>query len=207
MEQDKPGIAPLNNSDPNVGNCREPHFNAPRAQHPELAELRRTSPHKAETAREIGGKIKTPRPPGKPNCRRTTRGTDVPQHLCEANHIPGSRRTSALGLLGDLLGLAAAARALLRRAPLRAALGRALGGLPLAALLRGRLPARGTSLRRHGSERLGTTGAGNFFELRWRESQRHRKNTANTTPDHPGRHNLTDYTAQTTLDNTHADTT
>ena len=204
MEQDKPGIAPLNNSDPNVGNCREPHFNAPRAQHPELAELRRTSPHKAETAREIGGKIKTPRPPGKPNCRRTTLGTGVPQPLCEANHIPGSRRTSALGLLGDLLGLAPAGAAL-RRAPLRAALGRALGGLPLAALLRGRLPARGTSLRRHGSERLGTTGAGNFFELRWRESQRQHKKYCKHNPE-PQRPAPLGYTAQTTLDNTQADT-
>ena len=32
------------------------------------------------------------------------------------------------------------------------------------------------------------------------------KNTANTTPNHKGRHHLADYTAQTTLDNTQADT-
>ena len=50
-----------------------------------------------------------------------------------------------------LLGLAPAGTALLRAALLRAAALRRTAGLPLAALLRGRLPARRTSLGRHGS--------------------------------------------------------
>ena len=54
-----------------------------------------------------------------------------------------------------LLGLAPAGTALLRAALLRAAALRRTAGLPLAALLRGRLPARRTSLRRHGSKDSG----------------------------------------------------
>ena len=56
--------------------------------------------------------------------------------------------TGASGIVATLLGLAPA-RTALRPAPLRAALGRPLG-LPLAALLGRRLPARRTSLGRHG---------------------------------------------------------
>ena len=64
--------------------------------------------------------------------------------------FPRRKRTTPSGVvIAALLGLAPAGTAL-RPAPLRAALGRPLR-LPLAALLRGRLSARGTSLRRHGS--------------------------------------------------------
>ena len=57
---------------------------------------------------------------------------------------------SHLGILGSrLLGPAPAGTAL-GATLLRAALGRTTGRLPLSALLRGRLSARGTSLRRHG---------------------------------------------------------
>ena len=55
-----------------------------------------------------------------------------------------------LGIVTTLLGLAPAGTALLA-ALLRAALGRPPGRLPLATLLGGGLPARGTSLGRHGS--------------------------------------------------------
>ena len=56
-----------------------------------------------------------------------------------------------LGIVATLLGLAPAGTALLA-ALLRAALGRPPGRLPLATLLGGGLPARGTSLGRHGSK-------------------------------------------------------
>ena len=63
-------------------------------------------------------------------------------------------------IITALLGLAPAG-ATLGAALLRAAaLGRA-AGLPLAALLRGRLPARRTSLGRHGSIDLGLGVRGN----------------------------------------------
>ena len=55
-----------------------------------------------------------------------------------------------LGIVATLLGRAPAGTALLAAALLRAALGRPPGRLPLAALLGGGLPARGTSLGRHG---------------------------------------------------------
>ena len=71
--------------------------------------------------------------------------------------------TDASGVVAALLRLAPAGTAL-RPAPLRAALGRTLG-LPLAALLRGRLPARGTSLRRHGSNDSELRVQHNCFEL------------------------------------------
>ena len=60
-------------------------------------------------------------------------------------------RANFLGvLLFALLGLAPAGAALLTSL-LRTTLGRTPGRLPLAALLGGRLAARGTSLGRHGS--------------------------------------------------------
>merc|ERR1719265_1795723 len=71
--------------------------------------------------------------------------------------------TDASGVVAALLRLAPAGAAH-RPAPLRAALGRTLG-LPLAALLRGRLPARGTSLRRHGSNDSELRVQHNCFEL------------------------------------------
>ena len=80
------------------------------------------------------------------------------------------KRTIASGIIvATLLGLAPAGAAL-RPAPLRAALGRTLG-LPLAALLRGRLPARGTSLRRHGSNDSGLRVQHNCFELQRGEAR------------------------------------
>ena len=70
------------------------------------------------------------------------------------NIFPSSPEPSPRGRLGviiaALLGLAPAG-ATLGAALLRAAALRRAAGLPLAALLRGRLSARGTSLRRHGS--------------------------------------------------------
>ena len=78
-------------------------------------------------------------------------------------------RTDASSVIAALLGLAPAGTAL-RPAPLRAALGRTLG-LPLAALLRGRLPARGTSLRRHGSNDSGLRVQHNCFELQRGEAR------------------------------------
>ena len=88
--------------------------------------------------------------------RRRRNTPQNPERSPSDAHCPGkhSQRkrtpcTIASLVVATLLGLAPAGAAL-RPAPLRAALGRTLR-LPLAALLRGRLPARGTSLRRHGS--------------------------------------------------------
>ena len=66
---------------------------------------------------------------------------------------PLKRHTNFLGVIvvATLLGTAPAGTALLAATLLRTALGRTPGRLPLAALLGGRLAARGTSLGRHGS--------------------------------------------------------
>ena len=84
-------------------------------------------------------------------------------------------RTNFLGvLLVALLGLAPAGTALLTSL-LRTTLGRTAGRLPLAALLGGRLAARGTSLGRHGSNDWGLRDRNNCCELDIRERQ-HTKN-------------------------------
>ena len=80
-------------------------------------------------------------------------------------------RTDASSVIAALLGLAPAGTAL-RPAPLRAALGRTLG-LPLAALLRGGLPARGTSLGRHGATDSGLRVRMNNCDL---DREAHHKN-------------------------------
>ena len=88
--------------------------------------------------------------------------TNCHQHFCEEAIEPGCvrtcqivhrqhQRTTILGIVAALLGGTPAGTALLA-ALLRAALGRPPGRLPLAALLGGRLPARRTSLGRHGSK-------------------------------------------------------
>ena len=69
---------------------------------------------------------------------------------------PKHKRTTNLGIIATLLGLAPAGTALLA-ALLRTALGGTPGRLPLAALLGGGLPARRTSLGRHGSIECETT--------------------------------------------------
>jgi hypothetical protein len=81
---------------------------------------------------------------------------------------PPNPRTNDLGVVTALLGLAPAGTALLA-ALLRAALGRAPGRLPLAALLGGRLPARRTSLGRHGAIDWRLRMRDNFCELGNRE--------------------------------------
>ena len=79
------------------------------------------------------------------------------------------RRTNCLGvIIAALLGLAPAGTALLA-ALLRAALGGTPGRLPLATLLGGRLPARRTSLGRHGFTDRRQRIRDNFCELGNRE--------------------------------------
>ena len=84
------------------------------------------------------------------------------------NELVCKRRTNDLGVIAALLGLAPAGTALLA-ALLRTALGRTPGRLPLAALLGGRLPARRTSLGRHGAIDWRLRMRDNFCELHNRE--------------------------------------
>ena len=97
-------------------------------------------------------------------CDSRTLHINKPRHVCffyiapKTNYTgldppPLKRHTNFLGVIvvATLLGTAPAGTALLAATLLRTALGRTPGRLPLAALLGGRLAARGTSLGRHGS--------------------------------------------------------
>ena len=155
---DNLGIAPLDNSSPKRRSCGETDWDeqttAPTSQN--FNGPQNTTTH---NQRRIQGFLRQPRTPTEtrqtkvlarnPNTPAPTYKTLSPLALLFPSKTTGANRTTTSGLVATLLGLAPA-RTALRPAPLRAALGRTLG-LPLAALLRGRLPARGTSLRRHGS--------------------------------------------------------
>ena len=135
--------------------------------YPDLAELHRSSKTKEQGAtKSVAMRTKRNTPlyarhaPGNQKHRTTPR---IARNPAGNPHDGNTILTDASSVVAALLRLAPAGTAL-RPAPLRAALGRTLG-LPLAALLRGRLPARGTSLRRHGSNDSELRVQHNCFEL------------------------------------------
>ena len=181
---DNPGTARLNNSAPHVGVQGEMDFDI------RLATLTSQNFTGPQNTTKQNHRYHMALPPRNISLAQNKTHNTTLARNSGALHTRMENGTNASGVIAALLGLAPA-RTALRPAPLRAALGRPLG-LPLAALLRGGLPARGTSLRRHGSNDWELRVRDNCFELRkggtiqWqRQTCRHDPTTQRTKPQNP----------------------